>query len=623
MQLSKSDSSPIDRLLAGNRWTIGLIFALVLLSYAPALMTGYIWDDEQYVTENVHLQTSEGLWRIWFEPGATPQYYPLVFSTFWVEYQLWGLAPLGYHLTNILLHAANAALLFRILRRLQVPGALFAALLFGVAPIHVESVAWVTERKNVLSGTFYLLAFLAYWRSIDVSSEDESSRLRRGLSYALSLVLFAAALMSKSVTCTLPAAIGLLLWWKQGRLSVRDIVPLIPMFVIGVAAGLNTVQMEKYHVGAEGLDWEWTLLERCLIAGRVLWFYPAKILWPSPLIFIYPKWQIDSSVWWQYGFVVAAVGVIIGLWMARRKLGRGPLTAVLFYAGTLFPALGFIDVYPMRFSFVADHFAYLATIGLIALLAAAIATLVARLEIKMPWPIVGVAIVLLALMRITAVRCLDYMDRETLWIVTIQQNPDCWMANYNIGSIRFKQQRYNEAVPYLRNALRDRVNDEPSREEKGDMHYYLGASLTALGKPEAGIAHIRQATELYRQVAATENPPTPETNNNLGILYGQLQQYDDSIQYFERAVEIDPSQPDANLNLAELYYRLKQYDKSDVCFRAALEADPESLRGHHGLGLLALTRGDRTKAIEHFRKALSINPNYGPSRQTLRSVTGR
>jgi tetratricopeptide (TPR) repeat protein len=282
--------------------------------------------------------------------------------------------------------------------------------------------------------------------------------------------------------------------------------------------------------------------------------------------------------------------------------------------------LGFIDVYPMRFSFVADHFAYLATIGLIALFAAAAYTLVSRLRIPKPWPIVGVTVVLLALMRISAVRCLDYMDRETLWIVTIAQNPNCWMANNNLGTIRFKQQRYNEASRLLQNALGDRVNDEPSREEKGDMHYYLGASLISLGKPDEGTAHFQQAAALYRLVAESETPPTAETNNNLGILYGQLQQYEESIRYFERAVEIDPSKPNANLNLGELYFRLKRFDDSAACFREVLEIEPNSARAHYSLGTIALTEGQRKEAIEHLQKTLRIEPDHVEARTVLQQI---
>src|SRR5262249_45486376 len=162
-------------------------------------------------------QERGGLGRIWFEPQASPQYYPLVFTSFWIENKLWGLRPLGFHLVNVLLHAANAILVWRILKRLEVRGALVVGAIFALHPVHVESVAWVTERKNMLSGLFYLLTLRAWlrWDSIDAD--------RKWQWYTLSLILFICALLSKSVTATLPAVILVIIWWKRGRNSARDV----------------------------------------------------------------------------------------------------------------------------------------------------------------------------------------------------------------------------------------------------------------------------------------------------------------------------------------------------------------------------------------------------------------
>lgn len=631
MRLSESRQSPQPNLLLPNLplpnlpiagwWAIGLLFALVLLTYAPAMMAGFIWDDDQYVTDNIHLQTAGGLWRIWFEPGATPQYYPLVFSTFWVECRLWGLNPAGFHVVNILLHALNAVLLFRALSTLQVPGAFFAAALFAVAPVHVESVAWVSERKNVLSGMFYLLAFLAYWRFVCRGEDgDASHSARRWQDYVLSLVLFGCALMSKSVTCSLPAAILLVLWWKKGRLTFRTVIAVLPMFAIGIAAGVHTILMEKHHVGAQGLDWEWSLLERCLIATRILWFYAVKLVWPQPLIFIYPKWQIDTSAWWQYAFGVSFVGMVVWLWLARNRLGRGPLVAVLFFAGTLFPALGFIDVYPMRFSFVADHFQYLASVGLISLMAAAAATAAAKLRLTNTWSLLFVSVVLLAFGRMSLVRCFDYRNAETLWAATLAKNPDCWMANHNLASIRFQQQRFNEALTLFQNALRHEANDEPSDEERADFHYCLGATLQSLGKPDEATAHFHKAVESFRLLAASETPPSTVTHNNLGILYGILQQHEDSMRHFQLALEIDPTDPEVNQNLGELYYRLKRFEESAACFRQVLEIEPNNAWAHYNLGTVALTVGRRREATDHLREALRIAPDFAAARVVLQQA---
>ncbi len=251
---------------------------------------GFIWDDDDYVQDNPTLRSLAGLGQIWFQPGATRQYYPLVHTTYWLEYRLWGLDPTGYHVVNVILHALSAVVVWRILSRLQVPGAWAAAALFALHPVHVESVAWITERKNALSGAFYLSAAWAYLRY-------EAARRPRW--YGAALVLFAAALLSKTVTCTLPAALLLVLWWKGQTPMRRPAVALGPFFVLAVAMSAVTVWMERHSVGAWGPEWDLSLVERGLIAGRALWFYAAKLLVPLDLAFIYLRWAIDATAIWQ------------------------------------------------------------------------------------------------------------------------------------------------------------------------------------------------------------------------------------------------------------------------------------------------------------------------------------
>ena len=244
----------------------GLIILITVLVYVPALRGGFIWDDDFYVTKNQALTSLEGLSRIWFELGATPQYYPLVHTSFWIEYHLWGLAPFGYHLVNVLLHAASAVLVWRILHHLGVPGAWWAAAIFAIHPVQVESVAWITERKNVLSGVFYLAAVWTYlrFRSLEEAAPAVGGRRRF---YLWTAALFVCALLSKTVTCTLPAALLLIVWWKRGRIGRRDLLPLLPLLVVGVVFGLVTAWMEKHHVGAEGEEWALSFLDRCLLAN--------------------------------------------------------------------------------------------------------------------------------------------------------------------------------------------------------------------------------------------------------------------------------------------------------------------------------------------------------------------
>ena len=351
---------------SNNRnWFFALLLVVgTMLAYQPAWDGKPIWDDDAHIT-NPELVSLNGLARIWTKLGATQQYYPLAHSAFWVEHRLWGDGTLGYHLINILLHAGGALLLLKMLRQLEVSGAWLAAAIFALHPVQVESVAWIAELKNTLSGVCYLGAALVYL-SFD--------RNRRWTSYTGALGLFILGLMSKTVVATLPAALLIIFWWKRGQLSWKKaILPLLPFFAVGIGAGLFTAWMERKFIGAEGSDFNFSLIERCLIAGRAFWFYLGKLFWPVDLIFIYPHWNISQAVWWQYLFPAAALLLLAGFWWLRRW-SRGPLAALLFFAGTLFPALGFFNVYPFRYSFVADHFQYLASIGPVVLVASGIAT---------------------------------------------------------------------------------------------------------------------------------------------------------------------------------------------------------------------------------------------------------
>ena len=332
-----------------------LLFGSVLLAYLPALHGGLIIDDSGHIT-SARMQSLHGLWRIWFELGATTQYYPVLHSAFWIEHRLWGDAVLGYHLTNALLHAAAALLVVALVRRLSLPGAWLAGFLFALHPVCVETVAWISEQKNTLSAVFYLGAALLYL---------DFDRTRRKSRYGLALGLFALALMSKSVTATLPVALLVILWWRRGRLEwKRDWLPLIPWLALGASGGLFTAWVERRYIGAEGADFALTAVERCLVAGRALWFYAWKMVLPANLTFIYPRWRVDAAAWWQYLFPLAALAAAAGLWLAARRR-RGPLAAFLFFAVTLLPALGFLNVYPFLYSFVADHYQYLASLGII------------------------------------------------------------------------------------------------------------------------------------------------------------------------------------------------------------------------------------------------------------------
>ncbi|MES1213578.1 MAG: tetratricopeptide repeat protein [Singulisphaera sp.] len=609
-----------------------LLMLLVLVAYAPMFRAGYIWDDNDYVTENQNLRSVGGLGRIWFVPRSLPQYYPLVHTTFWIEYQLWELAPLGYHLTNVLLHAANALLVWRLLLRLQVPGAWLAAALFAVHPVMVESVAWVTERKNLLSLLCALLSLHAYLRFSPLEDEaNRAARTPRGRWpwYALALVFFAGALLSKTVVATLPAVILVLLWWKRGRVTVRDVLPLLPFFVLGMSLGLYTAWLERHHVGAVGDEWSLTPLERLLLSGRVFWFYAAKLAWPYPLAFFYPRFTIDAQAAWQFLFPAAAVALVVALWFARARLGRGPLAAVLIFAGVLFPALGFFDVYPFRYSFVADHFQYHASIALFGLAAAAV-----EISLKNAPPFVrqikiafaAGCILLLALL--TFRQALVYHDVEILYRDTIDKNPGGWLAYMNLGTHLDERGEYDEAIALERTAL-ELNPGEPV------VHSNLEAMLLKVGQLrgyqpgqlEEIIAELNRALELGRTRPGL-SLIEPAIHNNLGSALLDLGrrdgfrpgQFDEAVRHFEHALELSPAYVGAHNNLASALILAGQTPAAIHHLERSLEIDPENPDTLAALGIALAAAGRAGEARGYFERALQVRPESAAAHYGLAIV---
>ncbi len=457
-QVGPSLLGPFDRGAIGTVILCVLVFAC----YARMPWAGFIWDDDAYVTKNLVLRASDGLHQIWFKPLSIPQYYPLVHTTYWIEYRLWGLNPAGYHIVNVSLHALTTILLWHLFRKLQVPGAWLAAALFGVHPVNVESVAWVTERKNTLSALFAVLASIAWLRSrfgpgeiADTSAADSSEVLPGGLSrwwYAAALGCFVAALASKTVVVTLPAVLLVIVWWKRGRITGRDIFAVLPLLVIGLPLAFFTVWLEKHHVGAAGQDWTLSLAERVILAGRASWFYAGKLVWPQPIIFFYPRWRLDAASVSQWFAPISLVCLTVILFVLRHRLGRAPLTVLLLYVGILFPALGFFDVYPFRYSFVADHFQYHATPVLLAAIAGLLTFLLHRLGSPLlRWALAAAIIAMLSLISYSQTAA--YRSVETLYSDVLRKNPTASIAWANVGMDLLDAGRLEEAEECFRRAI--------------------------------------------------------------------------------------------------------------------------------------------------------------------------
>jgi tetratricopeptide (TPR) repeat protein len=572
------------------------LLLLTLLAYAPVVRCGFIWDDDDYVSANETLRSVSGLARIWCDPSATPQYYPLVHTTLWLEYRLWGPWPPGYHVVNVLIHAVSALLVWQLLRRLEVPGAWLAAAIFALHPVQVESVAWITERKNVLSLCFYLGAVWVYLRSAAWTGRPQSAMASAG-NYACLLLLFGCALLSKTTACTLPAALLLLRYWKRKGIGRRDLMAMLPLLAIGLAMGLVTVYLERHHVLARGADWNFTWYDRLLIASRAVWFYAGKLVWPSSLTFFYPRWQIDAGLWWQWLFLPSLLATLAALAVGGRRFGRGPLTAVLFFLGTLVPALGFFNIYPMRYSFVADHFQYVAGIGLIALAAAVIFSAAQRLPVPHPHFEFSAAGLLLALLlALTFRQTFIYRDLETLWRDTIAKNPRAWMACNNLAYLL----RMRGDTVDSRTLFEDSLRINPRSPES---HNNLGELLSEQGLFPEAQGHFEEALRL--------EPDYPDARNNYGQLLAATGRYAAAYDQFAEALRLNPQLSGAYNNWACALAREGRREAAIERYYAALRIDPRNAQVHSNLAVLLMaTEQQRAEAQQHFQAALDIAPEF-------------
>jgi tetratricopeptide (TPR) repeat protein len=500
------------------------ILALVLFFYQGIFWAGFIWDDDSYVINQMTLRTFDGLRRIWI-PGNTPQYYPLVFTTFWLEYQFFELAPLPYHLTNLILHCSSAFLLARLLRRLDVPGAWLVALVFALHPVHVESVTWVTERKNVLSGVCYLLSLAVF---LDYSDRG------RPRDYVLSLALFVAALLSKTVTCTLPVVMGMVIIYRNGRVGVRDVAALLPFFVIGAGMGLFTAHLEVTHVGASGPHYDLTLVQRFLIASKAILFYAGKLVWPSNLAFSYPKWSLVTMPWYNL-WPLFAVGSLLALatTLYFKNRYRGIVSCFAFFVVTLLPALGFFDVFPFRYSYVADHFQYLASIGVIIVMVQVGFLLWERRPAfgrhwdDPPWPrYAAVATILIALGTASYFQVWIYRDSFTLWRDTLEKNPRSWLANNNMALIYMRVANYDAALEHLRVAR----DVDPNFAQ---THVNFGLIAAVHQRHDEAIGHYSRAIALQNR--------SRRALKERGKSYAALGLYKEALADYGRLIKIGQS----------------------------------------------------------------------------------
>jgi protein O-mannosyl-transferase len=631
-RLAQKPPAGASRLRDLSAWAA--LFCAALLVYGPALHGSLLWDDAAHVTQP-DLQSLHGLWRIWFDLGATQQYYPVLHSAFWVEHRLWGDAVLDYHLVNLILHLLSAWLVVSIVRKLALPGAWLAGCVWVLHPVYVESVAWISEQKSTLSGAFCLASLLLYLHF------DQSRRRRTWL---LAGGLFILAILSKSVTATLPAALLVILWWKRGRLEwKRDVLPLVPWFALAVPMGIFTAWVERTYVGASGSDFAMSFIQRILLAGRVIWFYAAELIWPANLIFQYPRWTLDPAAWWQYLFPAGVLLALAGLAVAARR-NRGPLASFLVFGGTLFPVLGFLNVLPFRYSWVADHFQYLPSLAIVIPLASWLTLAASRYSTGRAGLIAAVP--LLAVLGLLSWRQAGfYRDDETLYRETLARNPSSWLAHNNLGSVlESKPGRLKDAIaeyqaslelapgypqPHLNLASALSKLQDPSqvpaaiaefqeslrlKPDYAEAHTDLANLLSSIpGRMPEAVDHYRMAAQLLPQGAPA--------HANLGGALAQLGRLPEAIAEFETALRLDPGLAELHCNLGVALAQVGRLPEAVAEFDAALRINPNMAEAHFLLGTaLAQIPGRTSDAVAECQAALRINSDLEPARQLLQQL---
>ncbi len=563
-------------------WIIAAaLIAAVLAAYAPSLKGEFLWDDNDYISQNAVLQSPNALSSIWLHPKANPQYYPIVFTSFLIEHQLWGNWTLPYHLANILLHIINAMLVWWLLARLKVPGAALAAAIFALHPVNVESVAWICERKNVLSMLFFLLSAGAYLR---FAWDGPAAEWPRRIYYALSLVLFAAAMLSKTAVVFLPAALALLLWWRKGRLGVADLLPLVPMLAMAVAGGIMTMHVEG-NLDMQGTaPAEIDFPAKVVIAGQAVWFYLGKLLWPHPLVPLYPGWNASNFAAWDYLAPVAVVAAVAMLWAFRRRLGRAPLTAALFFLAALAPVLGFIWLAFLNHSRVADHFLYIACLGLIVPAAAAAAWAFQRARRRhVALKVTLAAMLLTALGLVTYRQAGIYQSIESFFGHTVAYNPYSAVSHVNLGV-----------------ALRQRA-----------------LSSGEASKPDARLMEqaLRELQEAVRL-----DPRIGRANLFIGIMYDQAGNKQAASDYYRRELDMYPNRDGALISLVTLLLDTGRASDALPLMSGYFTRTSRPAACFRMLGRALSQRGMHELAVMPFAEGIKYERNYLPGYHELAQV---
>ena len=594
-------------------------------------------------------------------PKASPQYYPLVYTAFVVQWHMWGADAFGYHLVNILLQGLNAILLWRILVNLSLRGAWIAAAIWAIHPVQVETVGWVVEQKSLFSALFLFPAILAWIRFADLSGtrSDDAPFLtaREWRFYVSGTLAYLLSLLAKTDACVIPVVLLFILGWKRARLCRRDVLLVVPWVLLGFLAALMTIHIEHGRVGAHGPMFHFTLAQHLIIAGKDLWFYPIKLFWPWPMLEIYPRWHVHHFAMWQWIFPVSACAVPLILLALSRKIGRGPFVAVAAYGLLISPLLGFIAFYTEIYTFVADHYQYLACIGIIVLATQVAMRILHRVtnapfgapitppapvktgtERILPWPaITASALVLSALGTMTWAQSEVYTPPVRVWKHDLKYNPTCWGAMEQLGTHDFVQGRHAEGLALLHKANRlSHGEDFVVNSNLGDAYRALGQYAKAIPYYRRSLAGstirppiIRHLVQCYEAVgnwtqayldllrALSLLPHSATLQTQLANMLAKARHPKRAIPHYRMAIKFEPENTKALLGLAQALARLGQWQEAIPYYQRTLQASPDFAQGHFAYGVGLLQHGDPAAAASEFQAVLKLGRQLRLQQHTL------
>lgn len=527
------------------------VLALVLLplvAHWSCWTAGFIWDDSLLLAQNPIVTGRQSFLSVWIESD-----FPLSIALLAAQFKLWGQNPTGYHAVNLLLHIINGLLLWRLLARLRIGSPALGALIWSMHPLCVASVAWISEIKNLVSTTFFLLSAHQFIRFDDGAASYAQQTVAATYRYAAALTLFALALLAKTATVMLPVCLGLHLWLIRGRPLPHILVRILPFLLAAGVMGLRTVCLQQMDLPATDQVFNETVPQRVVAAGYALWFYLGKALAPVGLCAEYPRWTVNLAH--PTELLPLMAWLLMGLVLLKIKTGwaRASLIALACFTANLLPVLGLINMHYLAVSRVSDHFAYLPITSICAAVGAAIGMVPGRAP-----RILLATLVLGALGWTTAHRAAIYSNEQTLWADAVRKNPAAWNAHNNLGCVLAEAGNITEAVKHFSAS----VNLNPSNAQ---ALCNLGRAHLALGEPQVALG------------------------------------------YFDRAVGLRPNNAVIRRNYATALFALGQHDKAVAQLRLALAMEPDA-ETHLWLANLAMSAAEYTSASNHLAAAVALAP---------------